>query len=209
MKRRYVIAAVLLAASAGARGDSLFSRQVADRGTLISADKMRFQMGDVITVLVREQINAKADSKLNTKKKTKLSAEANPSDNATFVGNDALIEFPEGILPNFGVDMDNKHETDGTTSRRNQVTFTVACTVTKVLPNGNVEIQGEKRVTVNRDDSIIHLSGMARTRDVSADNTIDSMQLANAQIELKGQGPLWNNQRRGFFTRFLDWFSPF
>jgi flagellar L-ring protein precursor FlgH len=81
--------------------------------------------------------------------------------------------------------------------------------VTRVMPNGNVELQGEKRVTVNRDDSLIKLTGMARTRDVTAQNTIDSNQLANAQIELKGQGPLWNNQRRGLLTRFLDWFSPF
>jgi flagellar L-ring protein precursor FlgH len=209
MKRSYVFTAALISACAGAWGDSLFTRQVADRGTLISEDKMRFQLGDVITVLVRERIDASANSLLNTKKKTKLSSEADASDNATFVGDQALIGLKEGELPNFGVDLDNKHESDGTTRRRNQVVFTVACTVTKVLPNGTVEVRGEKSVTVNRDASIIHLSGTARTRDVSADNTIDSNQLAGAQIELKGQGPLWNNQRRGLFTRLLDWVSPF
>ncbi len=207
MKRILLGVAVLVCA--GAQGDSLFTRQVADRGTLISEDKMHFQVGDVITVLVRESIDARADSLLDTEKKSEVSAQSPESENSSVTGGGGWVDINPAKLPNLGIDVDNKHEADGTTRRRNQVVFTVACTVTRVMPNGNVELQGEKRVTVNRDDSLIKLTGMARTRDVTAQNTIDSNQLANAQIELKGQGPLWNNQRRGLLTRFLDWFSPF
>jgi flagellar L-ring protein precursor FlgH len=209
MRSKLVLVVFAAAVCGLAQADSLFSRQVAERGTLVSDNKVRFSVGDVITVLVREDIDARTDSQLDTEKKTQVDAEADPGDNATFTGPDALIDLKPGLLPNWNIETDNKHESDGSTRRRNQVVFTVSCTVTQVWPNGNIGVAGEKRVTVNRDDSLIVLSGIARTRDVSAQNTIDSNLLADAVVELKGHGPLWNNQRRGFFTRLLDWVSPF
>ncbi len=207
MHRPLIVALCIL--SAGAWGDSLFSKQAAVRGTLISENNARFKIGDVVTVLVRENIDARTRAELDTEKKSELSGEAPEAENGSLTGDDALIDLPVGLLPNWGIDVENKHESDGSTRRRNEVTFTVACTVKKVHTNGNIEIEGEKRVTVNRDDSFIKLSGTARTIDVSAQNTVDSSLLANAQIELKGQGPLWNSQRRGWFNRMFDWFSPF
>lgn len=207
MYRIAVIALCLV--GAGAWGDSLFSKQVAVRGTLISENNARFKVGDVVTVLVRENIDARTRAELDTEKKSELSGEAPESENASLTGDDALIDLPVGLLPNWGIDVENKHESDGSTRRRNEVTFTVSCIVKKIHPNGNIDIEGEKKVTVNRDDSFIKLSGTARTIDVSAQNTVDSSLLANAQIELKGQGPLWNSQRRGWFNRMFDWFSPF
>jgi len=206
---RNVLIIALCVATTGAWGDSLFSKQASARGTLISENNARFKVGDMVTVLVRENIDARTRAELDTEKKSELSGEAPEAENGTLTGDDALIDLPVGLLPNWGIDVENKHESDGSTRRRNDVTFTVSCTVTAVHPNGNIELQGEKKVTVNRDDSLIKLSGMARTRDVSAQNTVDSNMLANAQIELKGQGPLWNSQRRGWFNRMFDWFSPF
>lgn len=206
---RPLLIVALCSATAGVWGDSLFSKQASARGTLISENNARFKVGDMVTVLVRENIDARTRSELDTEKKSELSGEAPEAANGTLTGDDALIDLPTGLLPNWGIDVENKHESDGSTRRRNEVTFTVACTVTHVHPNGNIELSGEKKVTVNRDDSLIKLTGMARTRDVSAQNTVDSNLLANAQVELKGQGPLWNSQRRGWFNRMFDWFSPF
>ena len=45
-------------------GDSLFSSKVAARGTFISDNKMRFEVGELVTVLVRETIDAQTDSDL-------------------------------------------------------------------------------------------------------------------------------------------------
>jgi flagellar L-ring protein precursor FlgH len=81
--------------------------------------------------------------------------------------------------------------------------------VKKVYDDGNIDIEGEKRVTVNREDSNLFVKGTVRSRDVSPGNTVLSTQVANVTIELKGKGPLWNNSRRGLITKVLDWFSPF
>ena len=85
----------------------------------------------------------------------------------------------------------------------------MSCQVTQVYDNGNIRIEGQKQVTVNREDSLIQVTGIARAEDISPANTIDSTRLAEAVVTLRGCGPLWNNQRRGLVTKLLDWFSPF
>jgi flagellar L-ring protein precursor FlgH len=78
-----------------------------------------------------------------------------------------------------------------------------------VLDNGNLMIEGNRTVGINREDSRLFVSGVVRPRDISPANTIRSDRIANAEIQLKGKGPLWNNQRRGIITRLLDWVSPY
>ena len=203
-----LFAAVLLFGGAS-WGDSLFSTQAASRGTLISDDKMRFEVGDLVTVLVRETIDAQTESELETEKESSIEATSPETANPFLVGGGGLIDLKPGELPNWSIGIENEHEAEGTTLRRNRLTTTVSCVVTRVFPNGNIELEGQKRVTVNREDTFLVVSGIARARDVTAENVVSSNQLANAVIELKGEGPLWNNQRRGILTRLLDWISPF
>lgn len=210
MPRISVVCSILAAlACAGAWGDSLFSSQVAARGTFISENLTRFQVGDLVTVLVQESIDAQTDSDLETEKESSVSAKAAAADNEFLVGDGGLDLFKPGLLPNWKIGIENESEAEGTTLRRNRLTATISCVVVKVFPNGNLLIEGQKRITVNREDTLLTISGIIRTRDVNAQNVVTSSQMANASIELKGQGPLWNNQRRGLFTKMLDWFSPF
>lgn len=210
MKVAYSIVFALTVAMP-AVADSLFSAAVAERGTLISDKTSRFEVGDIIVVQIRESIDASTTSGLNTKKESEVEATANPSANTFFIadGKGGLNIFNEEELPNWQVEIENEHKGNGSTKRTNSLITTVTCTVTEVMRNGNLVIEGEKKVTVNRDDSTLWISGVVRGRDVTASNTIQSNQVANAVIELRGQGPLWNNQRRGLLTRMLDWFSPF
>lgn len=201
--------------SVAAYADSLFSKRVATEGTLVSAEKKKFNEGDLVTVLVREQIDATTASDTDTKKESDVSASAPVGENTFFIANGrapgegGLNIFNPEELPNWGIEVENEHKTSGKTARTNKLITTIGCTVTKVHENGNIDIEGTKRVTVNREDSTIVVKGTVRSRDVTPANTVNSTQLANAVVELKGKGPLWNNQRRGLLTKILDWFSPF
>lgn len=198
-----------------AGADSLFSKKVAERGTLVSDEVAKFKEGDLITVLVRESIDARTTSDTDTKKEADVQASAPPLANPFLVaqgrqpGEGGLNLLNPEELPNWEIGIENEHKTAGKTARANRLVMTVGCVVTKVHENGNVEIAGEKRVTVNSEDSTLLVKGVIRGRDVTAANTIGSNQIADAEIELKGKGPLWNNQRRGLMTKLLDWFSPF
>lgn len=204
-----VLLAIVVASSGWA--DSLFTQQVADGGTLISENINRFEVGDIITVLVRETIDATTESSTDTEKEADVEATASAAQNAFLVGQGSagMNIFNPGELPNWKIEAENEYEGKGSTKRSNQLEMAVACTVTEVLDNGNLAISGTKRVTVNREDTILTVSGVVRPRDITLANIVLSTQLANASITLKGRGPLWNNQRRGLFTKILDWFSPF
>ena len=120
-----------------------------------------------------------------------------------------LIKLPKEQLPNWDIQAKKETKARGQTDRVAKLKTSVSCLVTKVLDNGNVFIEGEKTISMNREDCRLTVSGVVRMRDVTPANTVDSNQIANASVLLKGKGPLWNNQRRGLVTRVLDWFSPF
>ncbi|MBX3177838.1 MAG: flagellar basal body L-ring protein FlgH [Candidatus Hydrogenedentes bacterium] len=206
-----MILAAALAAVAHAPADSLFSQRAARDTSVISEKVDRFEPGDIITVLVRETLDASTSANTNTKKESEVDSRAPAAANPFLVGQkpDGNNILNPGELPNWSIESENETKNTGDTRRRNTLTTSITCTVQELLPNGNLRIEGQKVVTVNRDDSTIYISGIIRSRDITAQNTIQSTQVADAVVRVKGKGPLWNNQRRGLVTRVLDWFSPF
>ncbi|NIA15424.1 MAG: hypothetical protein GWP08_15260 [Nitrospiraceae bacterium] len=205
-----VTTVILAGACSWAWGDSLFRTSAAQRGTLI-AKLNNFEVGHIITVLIDEEIDSSVNASTYTKKEPSIESEANATDNEFIIGNspNGMNIIPKEKLPNWSIEAKNELKAKGLTKRKSTLTTSISCLVTRVLDNGNVAIEGEKTVTTNREDTIIILSGLVRARDVSANNTIPSSKVANANITLKGKGPLWNMQRRGILTKILDWFSPY
>lgn len=218
MRNSLIFIALLLALPG--YSDSLFTQSAARSGTLIAEKLARFEVGDIITVIVREKITATTDADTNVKKESDVESSAPADQNTFLVGAEDTDEYgnttrkglnlikPE-LLPNWQVEAENETKTKGTTRRSSSLDTQISCFVREVLPNGNIHIEGSRQVTVNREDSLLLISGVIRSKDVTPANTIQSTQIANATVQLRGKGPLWNNQRRGLFTRVLDWFSPF
>ena len=83
--------------------------------------------------------------------------------------------------------------------------MTMSAVIKKVLPNGNLVIEGTRFVKINKDIQTFILTGMVRKDDVRADNTVLSESLADADIKLEGKGPIADRQRKGILARLLDW----
>lgn len=201
----------ILGFAADVPADSLFNQRAAKDATAISEKLDRFEPGDIITVIVRETLDASTTADTKTKKESGVKSDAAAAANPFLVGakpNGNNILNP-GELPNWDIQAENETKDTGNTRRKNTLTTSITCTVEEVYPNGNLKIVGEKQVAVNREDSTVYLSGIIRSKDITAQNTIQSTQVANATVRVKGKGPLWNNQRRGIVTKVLDWFSPF
>ncbi|MBP7518749.1 MAG: flagellar basal body L-ring protein FlgH, partial [Desulfobulbus sp.] len=81
--------------------------------------------------------------------------------------------------------------------------------VVEVYPNGNLKIRGGKSVTVNNENQIIYLTGIVRPYDVTADNTVDSGNILNAQIAYTGKGAISDKQKPGWLMRIFDTNWPF
>lgn len=212
---RYLPLSLALLLCAPAMADSLFVQPVSTRSnsnTLIAEKNARFEPGDIITVMVRERIDAETAADTNTKKESDVGTTTPLAQNGFLVNNKdegGMGILNPGELPNWGGETENETKNRGTTTRESSLTTQVGCMVMEVLPNGNLLIEGQRKVTVNREDSTLVVTGIIRSKDVLPNNTIASTQMANAQILLKGKGELWNNQRRGFLTKVVDWVNPF
>jgi len=100
-------------------------------------------------------------------------------------------------------------EGTGTTSRGATASATITCEVVGGLTSGNCLVQGTKQVRANRGVQKWVLKGVVRPQDIQMDNTVTSDLLAQAQIEITGQGVVADPQGPGIGTRILDRVWPF
>jgi flagellar L-ring protein precursor FlgH len=80
--------------------------------------------------------------------------------------------------------------------------------VVRVFTNGNLEILGQKKLTLNNGDEYIRVSGIVRPRDISSDNIVQSDRIANADINYFGAGDTARSGRKGWYTKMLETITP-
>ncbi len=78
-----------------------------------------------------------------------------------------------------------------------------------VLANGNLLIEGRRNVKVNNEDQIIVLEGTVRPKDISAENMVNSAQIADARITYSGKGIISDRQKPGWLMNIVDYVWPF
>ena len=103
----------------------------------------------------------------------------------------------------------SKFDGSGSTSRKETLSATISAKVVDVLPNGNLKIEGRRNVKVNNEDQIVTVRGTIRQRDISAENTINSIFIADAQISYSGEGIISDRQKPGWLMNLVDLLWPF
>jgi flagellar L-ring protein FlgH len=103
----------------------------------------------------------------------------------------------------------NEFEGAGRATQSNSLFGEISVTVAAVMPNGNLMVQGEKAVRINRGDEFIRVSGIVRATDVGPDNRVASTRLADANIVYSGRGEVARASRQGWLQRFFTVISPF
>ena len=97
----------------------------------------------------------------------------------------------------------------GAAAQSNSLTGELTVLVTRVFENGNMEIAGQKKLTLNNGDEYVRLTGLIRPEDVSAENKIDSRRIADAQIVYVGAGEIADSSQQGWLSRTMRNVSPF
>ncbi len=159
------------------------------------------RVGDILTIRLVEATDASKDADLKVQKSNAIGASA------------PLILGKTNFL---GVDWESKVTTDknfkgtGESSQSNKLKGTITVTVVEVLPNGNLRVQGEKRLTINDGHEYVRLSGIVRPVDIDDTNSVPSTQVADATIMYTGEGAMADVKQVGWLTRFFNsLFFPF
>jgi len=97
----------------------------------------------------------------------------------------------------------------GQAAQSNALSGELSVTVAEVYPNGTMLVRGEKRMTLNRGEEQVQLSGIVRLADIGPDNRVASTRVADARITYAGTGEVARASRQGWLSRFFSAVSPF
>ncbi|HTK35676.1 MAG TPA: flagellar basal body L-ring protein FlgH [Caulobacteraceae bacterium] len=97
----------------------------------------------------------------------------------------------------------------GSVNRSEAVSLTIAAVVSKVLPNGNLMIEGRQEVRINQEMRELTIAGIVRPEDVTADNTIKHTQIAQARVSYGGRGTVSRVQKTPAGQALIEQFTPF
>ena len=170
------------------------------------ADVTARNVGDIVTISIMESANASADASTKTGRVSGLEAGWSGLFNS-IAGNWSANGQPIGT--SHKIDFSNNFDGKGETTRASSLTAYITARVIHVLSNGNLVIQGTRQVKVNNENQFIRIQGIIRPEDISSSNEILSVYIAEAVIELSGDGTVGNKQNPGLLAMFLDWLWPF
>lgn len=153
------------------------------------------QVGDLLTVILIEQTDASksASTEITKDNSTEISAPTVFGQDITF-RNDPLSTSLESAQDFSG---------EGDSSQSNELNGSITVTVSQVLPNGNLVIQGEKWIGINQGEEYVRLRGIVRPYDINSLNQVFSPQVADAQISYRGKGAPADSNAMGWLARFF------
>lgn len=164
-------------------------------------DRRPRNVGDIVTIVIQEKTNAakSVDTSTNRNGSASMNVGIAP----------AILPTDLGAKQNFDVGGGNQSQGKGSSSATNVFSGTLTTTVIGVLPNGNLQIAGEKQIAINRGSEYVRFSGVVDPRSITGSNTVSSTQVADARIEYRSKGVMDEVQTMGWLQRFFLNIAPF
>lgn len=189
---------------------SLYSMQ----GTSLFADKKDLQIGDIIQIVINEDLTSKSNNKreLSSNRKTNLGGGVFAA-----TGNNTLGETTEGLTNkanrNLGVNFGTESSSADKGSVKTQFDETFETTISAIIEetyqNGNYYIKGKKEMLIEGQKQNVIISGVIRPYDISSDNSINSSQIANLKLLYEKDGTESDILETPWGTKFIRTIWPF
>jgi flagellar L-ring protein precursor FlgH len=158
----------------------------------LTADRRAYRVGDILTVILEESTQSSKQAKTNFGKNSSVD-----------IGVPTFFGHPENNLESSAAA--NRNFDGGASSQQqNSLRGSITVSVHQVMPNGVLEIRGEKWLTLNQGDEYIRLSGLVRADDIQNDNTVSSQRIGDARISYAGRGALSDSNSAGWLTRLFN-----
>jgi flagellar L-ring protein precursor FlgH len=162
---------------------SLYSMQ----GTSLFADKKDLQVGDIIQIVISEDLTSKSNNKreLTSTRDNSLGGGLISS-----TGTNALSGVAGNVAKNLNANLGVNFGTNSSSSDKGKVkteldeTFstTISAIIEETYQNGNYYIKGKKEMLIEGQRQEIIVSGVIRPYDITSDNSINSSQIADLKL---------------------------
>ena len=168
---------------------------------LFATERKASKVGDIVTVALNESFNASKSQSAATGKTDSFGVTLPTGLLTDLVGKSAKAA-------DYGFGSTQAFNGTGTASQSNAITGLVSASVVRVFDNGNLEVLGQKKLTLNNGDEYVRVRGMVRPQDIGAGNIVNSNRLANAEITYIGAGDVADTAKRGWLSRLVTVVSP-
>ncbi len=159
------------------------------------SDKRPLQVGDIITIVVDETVNASERQSQNA-----VSNRSHQMGLNLNVGSVAI-----GPEKGFSTSANANSRNTADAGRQGDLSAVISVRVVSIEPSGVAHLKGEKTVGVDGRNQLITVEGVVRPEDVTASNTVASSRVAESVISYKGKkiGPA-----KGILGSILSIFWP-
>ncbi|MEE9281786.1 MAG: flagellar basal body L-ring protein FlgH [Myxococcota bacterium] len=194
-----------------------------DSRRFLAFENRATRVGDLITVLIQEQAVAENEASTELERDSTYEATLDSEISLQAIVSRPILNLlnllgftdqrsddnPTTELEIVEAQTRSEYTGEGTVKREASFETKVACMVTEVTESGLLRIEGERRLTINRETQVIRLSGYVRPEDVQIDNTIPSTLIASADIYYGGYGVVSEHQRPPWLMRVFQLILPF
>lgn len=164
-------------------------------------DRRPRNVGDIVTIVIQEKTNAAKSVSTNTDRSGEAGMDIGLSPR--------ILPSELGTRQNFEATGSNNSTGSGSSRADNMFSGVLTTTVIGVMPNGNLQVAGEKQIAINRGSEYMRFSGIVDPRSITGSGTVSSTQVADARIEFRSKGVMDEVQTMGWLQRFFLNISPF
>lgn len=159
------------------------------------SDVKAHRIGDVITVIMTENIRGSSSIDSRTTSNTAGSASSGVS------GSMLPIEATFGADANLNYNSDERAQAN----QSQLLSGTLSVRIEDVDESGNYFIAGNRRTEISGETYKMDLMGYVRAEDINDANQVLSYRIANAEIIYQSEGGLQSGMRRPGFKRRVIW----
>lgn len=162
---------------------SLYSIQ----GTSLFADKKDLQVGDIIQIVISEDLTSKSNNKreLTSTRDNSLGGGLLAATGTNTLGGtvgSAANKFNSNLGVNFETNSSASDKGKVKTELDETFATTISAIIEETYQNGNYYIKGRKEMLIEGQRQEIIVSGVIRPYDITSDNSINSSQIADLKL---------------------------
>lgn len=169
----------------------------------------QYRVHDIIHVIVSETSSATSSQTLETTKELEVENQIGAMIDLMQLLELRLQSSSIEDLDLLNLETTNEFTGEGEYDRQDRLSARIAAEVVDVKPNGQLVLRARKTIGTDEERRTITLTGIARSDDITEDNSVMSSQLADLAVDVVNEGEVRKGAKKGVITKALEFIFNF